>query len=210
MKTTKQEIRHVSLLLFADRGYEAVSVRDIAEALSLSKGALYRHYTDKRAILDAIIEHADITASLPAPRDPAALTDFGKAAFERLTEGETAALFRFLTVGQYGDPVLSYAYEKMLWQLPLSQVEGALGVIPDTGRNEWALLFWSPLLALAGRYAAAADKTVLTGKAAEHCRAFAARLLHREEERQAKLLLAASFARRPSPFASRGNRFSSK
>ena len=99
MKTTKDKIRQTALMLFADRGYEAVSVRDIAEALALSKGALYRHYTDKRAILDAILERADLTATLPPPRDPAGLARFGAEAFRRLTEGEAAALFRFLTVG---------------------------------------------------------------------------------------------------------------
>ena len=200
MKTTKQEIRETALSLFADRGYEAVSVRDIAEALSLTKGALYRHYADKRAILDAILENADLTASLPAPRDAGTLIDFGKAAFARLTTGQPAALFRLLTVGQYGDPVLSYAYEKLLWQLPLSQIAPALSTLPDTRREEWALLFWSPLLSLASRHYAA-DKQAVAAKAAEHCRAFAARLTVRDEERQALLVFAAAYGRRPNPFA---------
>ena len=206
MKTTKQEIRETALSLFADRGYEAVSVRDIAEALSLTKGALYRHYADKRAILDAILENADLTASLPAPRDAGTLIDFGKAAFARLTTGQPAALFRLLTVGQYGDPVLSYAYEKLLWQLPLSQIAPALSTLPDTRREEWALLFWSPLLSLASRHYAAADKKAVAAKAAEHCRAFAARLTARDEERQARLVFAAAYGRRPNPFAGGSNR----
>ena len=201
MKTTKQEIRKTALLLFADRGYEAVSVRDIAEALSLSKGALYRHYTDKRAILDAILESTDLTASLAAPHDADTLISFGKAAFARLTEGDTAALFRLLTVGQFGDPVLSYACEKLLWQLPLSQIAPALSALPDALRGEWALLFWSPLLSLASRHYAAADKQAVAAKAAEHCRAFAARLTVRDEERQARLVFAAAYGRRPNPFA---------
>ena len=206
MKTSKADIRKTALLLFADRGYEAVSVRDIAETLSLTKGALYRHYTDKRAILDAVLENADLTATLPAPHDAETLTAFGTAAFGRLTEGETAALFRLLTVGQYGDPVLRYAHEKLLWQLPLSQIAPALSTLPDTLRGEWALLFWSPLLTLASRFYTAADRQAVAGKAAEHCRAFAARLTRQDEERQARLLYAAAYGRRPNPFANRSNK----
>lgn len=206
MKTSRQDIRRAALFLFADRGYDAVSVRDIAEALSLSKGALYRHYTDKRAILDAILENADLTASLPSPDSANGLTDFGAAAFSRLTEGETAALFRLLTVGQYGDPVLRYACEKLLWQLPVSQIMPALSALPDTLRGEWALLFWSPLLTLASRHYAAADGEAVKKAAVEHARAFAARLILRDEERQARLWYAAAYGRRRNPFAGGSNR----
>lgn len=201
MKTSKQAIRAAALSLFADRGYEAVSVRDIAETLSLTKGALYRHYTDKRAILDAVLENADITASLSPPHDAETLAAFGLAAFERLCTGESAALFRLLTVGQYGDPVLRYAYEKTLWQLPLSQISPALTALPDTRRGEWALLFWAPLLALAERCYTTEAKQTLSAQATEHCRSFAARLTVRDEERKTRLLCAAAYGRRRNPFA---------
>lgn len=200
MKTTKQNIRQAALSLFADRGYEATSVRDIAEALSLSKGALYRHYADKRAILDAILESADITASLPPPLDPSELTRFGTAAFRRLTAGETAELFRLLTTGQYGDPTLRCAHEKLLYQLPLAQISGALSHLPEPRRGQEALLFWSPLLALASRFDAAADQTALYMQASEHCRALAARYKKQEKDRQKKLLIAAAYARLHNPF----------
>ncbi|MFR5796203.1 MAG: helix-turn-helix domain-containing protein [Christensenellales bacterium] len=39
------------LRLFAQEGYEAVSVSQIAGELGLTKGALYRHYANKQAIL---------------------------------------------------------------------------------------------------------------------------------------------------------------
>ena len=206
MKTSKQDIRQAALALFADRGYEAVSVRDIAEVLSLSKGALYRHFADKRAILDAILENADFTASLPTPHDAAALADFGKNSFARLTGGDSAALFRLLTVGQYGDEVLQYAYDKYLWQQPLEKIAPAFFTLPVSRREEAALTFWSPLLVLAGRYSRAVDKASLLQAAAEHCRTAAARLTRTAEERQTTLLAAAALGRRKR-FSNRNSKF---
>ena len=55
MKDTKERILLSALELFARYGYDATSVSRIAEAVGLTKGALYRHYEDKAAILRAIL-----------------------------------------------------------------------------------------------------------------------------------------------------------
>ena len=55
MKDTKERILLASLELFARYGYDATSVSRIAEAVGLTKGALYRHFEDKAAILRAIL-----------------------------------------------------------------------------------------------------------------------------------------------------------
>ena len=47
MGSTKEDIMAVALHLFAQNGYEAVSVSQIAGALGMTKGALYRHYENK-------------------------------------------------------------------------------------------------------------------------------------------------------------------
>lgn len=53
---TKEKILMESLNLFASDGYEAVSVQNIADKVGITKGALYRHYKNKRDILDCIVE----------------------------------------------------------------------------------------------------------------------------------------------------------
>ena len=55
MQDTKERILQTALTLFARDGYEAVSVSAIADVLDITKGALYRHYENKRAIFDAIV-----------------------------------------------------------------------------------------------------------------------------------------------------------
>ena len=56
MADTKENILIEALKLFAQDGYEAVSVRNIAEKLGITKGALYRHYKNKRDIFDSIVD----------------------------------------------------------------------------------------------------------------------------------------------------------
>lgn len=55
MYNTRERILNAALHCFAQNGYEAASISDIASQLGISKGALYRHFANKRAILDAII-----------------------------------------------------------------------------------------------------------------------------------------------------------
>ena len=55
MKNTKENILTAALHLFAQNGYEAVAVSEIASALGITKGALYKHYASKREIFDSIV-----------------------------------------------------------------------------------------------------------------------------------------------------------
>jgi AcrR family transcriptional regulator len=52
---TKEELLQAALALFAAKGYEGTSVRDIARAVGLSEGGLYAHFNGKRAIFDAVL-----------------------------------------------------------------------------------------------------------------------------------------------------------
>ena len=56
MADTKENILMTSLHLFARDGYEAVSVSTISGELGMTKGALYKHYKNKRDIFDSIVE----------------------------------------------------------------------------------------------------------------------------------------------------------
>lgn len=59
MSQMKERILRTALRLFAQEGYEAVSVSRIAGELGLSKGAMYRHYRDKRDLLDSIVREME-------------------------------------------------------------------------------------------------------------------------------------------------------
>jgi AcrR family transcriptional regulator len=51
---TKGALLQAALELFAARGFEGTSVRDIARAVGLSESVLYAHFDSKRAIFDAV------------------------------------------------------------------------------------------------------------------------------------------------------------
>ena len=55
-KDTKAKIRKAALRLFAERGYNAVSMRDLADAVGMRQGGLYNHFEGKQALLSNLME----------------------------------------------------------------------------------------------------------------------------------------------------------
>lgn len=56
--STRDRILDVAMDLFIEQGYEATSLREIAEPLGFTKAALYYHFTSKQDILRALMEPA--------------------------------------------------------------------------------------------------------------------------------------------------------
>lgn len=54
--TTKQRILNEALNLFSEKGYSAVYVGDIADAVGIKAPSLYKHYKSKQAIFDSCVE----------------------------------------------------------------------------------------------------------------------------------------------------------
>ena len=81
MGDTGERILLTSLELFAQKGYEAASVSDIAGALGITKGALYRHFRSKGAIFEAILARMEARDAQAArdhdfPEGPADITSY--------------------------------------------------------------------------------------------------------------------------------------
>ena len=69
--STRERILDVALDLFTDQGFDATSMREIAERLDISKPAIYYHFASKEEILMALHMR---------------LHEFGKAALARLAD----------------------------------------------------------------------------------------------------------------------------
>ena len=54
-KDTKQKILDTARELFNERGYNAVSLKDIADALNISKGNLTYHFRKKEELMEALL-----------------------------------------------------------------------------------------------------------------------------------------------------------
>lgn len=55
-KGTRESIREAAIDLFSVKGYDAVSIRDIAGAVGINEASIYNHFHCKEDILDSIIE----------------------------------------------------------------------------------------------------------------------------------------------------------
>ncbi|MEU7988800.1 helix-turn-helix domain-containing protein [Streptosporangium canum] len=53
---TRTRIQEIALKLFVEQGYEATSLREIAEALGVTKAALYYHFKSKDEIVTSLVE----------------------------------------------------------------------------------------------------------------------------------------------------------
>jgi AcrR family transcriptional regulator len=56
---TKDFIMMESTVLFAKKGYDAVSIRDIASAIKMKPSSLYNHFSGKEALFEAVLNHAE-------------------------------------------------------------------------------------------------------------------------------------------------------
>ncbi|ADV67786.1 TetR/AcrR family transcriptional regulator [Deinococcus maricopensis] len=75
--TTRERILTHAARLFVERGYHGVSMREVAEAVGVTKPALYHHYADKEALFLAILDAslADLETLLAAARAEAGVRE---------------------------------------------------------------------------------------------------------------------------------------
>ena len=182
MNDTKERILLTALRLFARDGYEAVSVSDIAGALGMTKGALYRHYPSKRAIFDSIllrmeqrdVEQArqyDVPETEPdgeQSASPGDIAAFSRAMFRYWTEDDFAASFRrLLTLEQFHSAEMGKLYQQYLAAGPMDYLTGlftALG-LPDPRKR--AAAYYGPMFLLYSVYDQAEDRAAILALADE-------------------------------------------
>ena len=130
---TKQKILDKALELFSSRGYDAVSVGEIAQAVGIKAPSLYNHFPSKQAIFDALVESvaAQYTRDTDqisihvqnAPQDIPVFTAITEDAlyekvrqiFEYSLHNETIRRFRrMMTIEQFRSPELSQLYTEPL------------------------------------------------------------------------------------------------
>jgi AcrR family transcriptional regulator len=104
---TRDRIEQAALRLFVQKGVTDTTVRDIAHALDMSEGALYRHFESKDDLVWQLFErrYVDLATDLQALADGAASTRERLAAMIRgfcRVHDEQPDLFHFLLFVQHG------------------------------------------------------------------------------------------------------------
>lgn len=173
MEPTKERILHAALDLFSQKGYDAVSVAQIAEAVGIKAPSLYKHYKSKQDIFQAILtkmnerylayanqyaihgtdpiqdqtlfEHIDLDM----------LKTLGKAMFTFFLHDEYQMKFRkMLVMEQFHNPTLAQNYMKQYYDDALAY-QGTLfarfmekGLFIQADPNICALHFFGPIFLL--------------------------------------------------------------
>ncbi|HMU36302.1 MAG TPA: TetR/AcrR family transcriptional regulator, partial [Marmoricola sp.] len=89
VQTRRQELLRIAAELFAERGYKATTVRDIADAAGILSGSLYHHFDSKESMVHELLDsfqtelferYDAVVASQGSPREK--LEDIVRLSFE--------------------------------------------------------------------------------------------------------------------------------
>lgn len=173
MCTTKEKILLTSLKLFAQDGYEVVSISKISGELGMAKSALYKHYKNKRDIFDSIINRMDELDyerareyNMPEGNMDEIIKGYRKISIDKIriytevqfkhwTEEEFPSLFRrMLTLEQYRNQEMADLYQKYLVSGPIDYMTYLFAGI--TGKKEeakqLAIEFYGPIFLMYSLY----------------------------------------------------------
>lgn len=174
---TKELIIVKALELFSSRGYDSVSVRDIAHEVGVRESALYKHYKNKQAIFEAIIEMAscrveEIYKELQIPNNTSShvTKEYQEISVEQLGE-LSARLFHFyicdevlaqyrrmLTIEQYRSSECQSRYQNQFINGFLNTCRKLFetfienGMFKDVNPEVLALHFYGPIYLLFQKY----------------------------------------------------------
>ncbi len=174
-EATKQKILEKALELFALRGYDAVSVGEIAAAVGIKAPSLYNHFPSKQAIFDALVESTaaqyeadtdrvnihvqDARQDIPVFTEitPEGLFEKVRQIFDYSLHNESISRFRcMMTLEQFRSPELAALYSRRYVERLLQYHAGifraliASGEICDRDPEALALLYVAPVLTLIG------------------------------------------------------------
>ena len=149
---TKQRILDEALTLFSEKGYANVFVNDIAEKVGIKAPSLYKHYKNKQAIFDAIIDEMsqrfeqqahtlsingtdpNADAEIYKNMDEDHLVKLGKDLFTYyLHDSYTKRFRKMLTLEQFKDKELAKVYSDQYFDKPLTYQGMLLGLLVAQG-----------------------------------------------------------------------------
>ncbi len=149
---TRHRILDEALTLFSEKGYANVFVADIAERVGIKAPSLYKHYKNKQAIFDAIIEEmnkrfleqagtlqingveAGVDAEIYKNISEEQLISIGNNLFLYFLHDDYTRRFRkMLTIEQFHDKDLADTYMKQYVDDPLSYQGMLFGLMVSAG-----------------------------------------------------------------------------
>ncbi|MFV0394159.1 MAG: TetR/AcrR family transcriptional regulator [Coprobacillaceae bacterium] len=174
-RDTKNIILTTSLRLFSEKGYDGVGVREIAKEIGIRESALYKHYHNKQAIFDSILNsieerYSDAMTTFQLPEGfTKSLSNFNKEQQELysmcitmfqfyLKDEYGSQLRRLLTIEQYKNTAVGKIFRDAIINNGLEYITNIFNKLidckyyQDIDSSIMAIQFYSPLYLLLCKY----------------------------------------------------------
>ena len=181
-RNTKEAILYEALKLFSDKGYNGVSVRDIAGQVGIKQSSLYKHYTSKQDIFDSLVKTMQ-TRFIDSEISPLPCGELKEIAREYVTAGNeilkkiSAEIFHFylkdpyasqyrklLSIEKYKNKEIERIYREVYIDSAISY-QAALfdemirqGFMRQADPLIMAIQFFSPIFLLLNKYESIPEK----------------------------------------------------
>ena len=168
--STKQRILETSIDMFAERGYSAVSIREITRAVGIKESSLYNHFASKQQIFDDILEYLQAqVGSITLSEEEAAVAIAAMTLEQFLALGAQnlrlyfgnpvfVKVWRILSQEKYHNEKAAALFQKYLLDDPIEYQSKVFALMMERGQMRrmnpvhLAREFYSPLLYLYLRY----------------------------------------------------------
>lgn len=129
-KTTKEKIFDVSIDLFSEKGFNAVSIREIGRGVGIRESSIYNHYSNKEAILDSILDFfikemeqsgiPEEQTELLLEQSPETFYHAGSKMFEeKMSDPKMIKIWRLVLIEMYHNPKIKEFFLKELIEVPI-------------------------------------------------------------------------------------------
>jgi AcrR family transcriptional regulator len=123
--TTADRILESAIELFSRKGFQGVSIREIARSVGINEASIYNHFAGKAALLDAALAKLGGGEAKPGPEELGKDGGEGKSVEAEILSGaarvfadagpEAMAIWRILMIEQYRDErARDYVRERFL------------------------------------------------------------------------------------------------
>ncbi len=175
--TTREKIIYEALSLFSVKGYDAVTIREIASEVGIKESSIYNHFKNKQDILNKIIEETlkryystlenvqvpeseddNVSELYDNINDDSFLDICTKIFLFYLKDDYISKLRRLLTIEQYGNKKIGEIFRHVFIDRILETQSQVLQKFIDSGRfiqgdaYTMALHFYSPVFLLLYKY----------------------------------------------------------
>ena len=142
---TKEKIFNVSLDLFSKKGYDSVSLREIAEEVGIKKSSIYSHYSSKEAILMDIFdqftnsfeidnEEIQLNENNPLLENPELFYHKGSEAIKNMLFQETnLKIWKLILIQMHHNETIRSFFQNEILVKPLIFWEGLFTILKEKG-----------------------------------------------------------------------------